>query len=216
MAATVAPKTVLVEIAWLGALVAALVASLAESLPFRLAFIRPSLLHAALLQVQVFFMLLVWPLLLPLIDEGGSAPRTRTILLRLGGLLALSLPLVLLAGDVSGSPPGRIVLGQGLVAACAVVSATLVSIARDRRAALGPAYFLLVFMAGAAAPFLHFLLRELGRGSGAGFLAPVSPFWSVSSEAPVPVLLVFGLTGVALVALRGFLRKPVDAPPGAR
>ncbi len=213
MVAVNASRAIVLYLAWLGTLVGALVAMMAEVSPVRLSFIRPDTLFVAFTEAQVFFALLVWPFFVPWLGSGaplgGAARHLREILV----LLAFSFPLALMCANVSSAGAGTILRSQLLVAALAAFAAAL---GAPGGRGTAPWYVGGILALSAGPPFLHFLVGVLGRGPDLSFASWVSPFWGaarVAEGASLATAAFFG--GGALVAFR-LLRGEVDGPPVAQ
>lgn len=169
-------RAVRLYLLWLGALCAALILSLSDVLPFRLSFVRPDNLLNCFTLIQVFFMVLVWPLRIPALLETPEAGRSPRLIPEIVVLIVLSLPPALVCANVSDTGAGAVVRGQTLVASVGGFVAGLFALARDRGWRIGPWYFLAAFALSAALPFLAFLSVQFGEG-GLGFIAVANPFW---------------------------------------
>lgn len=203
-------KATPLALGWLAWLAGASVLLLSESLPFRLAFVRPETLFGALVQAQLFFVVLLWPISLP-----AGAPEAA--LARVAALLALSLPLLLVGANVSDAGAGILLLSQFLVAAHAAFTAGLYAFAGVRA---GPWYYLGAFAASALLPLAAFLSHEFD-GPDLSPLAWVSPFWGARgiAAAPGPAFgqaCLFAALAVGLHLAARFLRREVDAPAPAK
>jgi hypothetical protein len=188
-------RAIVVHLSWLGALVGALVAMMAEVSPVRLSFIRPETLFVAFTEVQVFFAALVWPLFLPwLLRDAGM----RGILLEIGLLVVFALPLALLCADVSNAGAGAVIRAQLLVAALASLAAGLRKSARW--------YILAILALSAAPPFLQFVVRVLGHGPDLSWAAWASPFWAAArideAWSLAAAALLAGASGIAFALAR--------------
>jgi hypothetical protein len=190
-------KSAALHLAWIGGLCGAIILMLADLLPYRLPFAAPDKFFAAVLSLELFFVLLVWPLFVPsLLREGVPPPM---ILIQVAALLLFGLPLLLIAANVTGVDGGSVLRGQALVAALAALGAGM---AARLRAAL-PWYFLAVFWIAAAHPFWSFLGDQMGAASP-GFSVYLSPFWGAVTDSPAPAWVqaaLYGLAGVVLLAL---------------
>ncbi len=196
-------KTVVLYLAWLGALSAALVVSLSDALPLRLSFVRPDNLFAAFLMCRVFFAVFLWPLFIPWI-----APRPGWgLLLPVGVLAALALPPAVVCADVSDAGWAALARGEALVAALAALAAAIFSTGCP-----APWYFLGAFTLSALAPFVSFMAREFG-GADLDFLALASPFWGAYRVDGGVSLAQAGAYAVVAAVL--WLAFKVDAPDPA-
>ncbi|HVE40761.1 MAG TPA: hypothetical protein VNM14_12785 [Planctomycetota bacterium] len=190
-------KSAALHLAWIGGLCGAVILMLADFLPYRLPFAGPDGFFAAVLSLELFFVLLVWPLFVPsLLREGIPAPM---VLIEVAVLLLFGLPLVLIAANVTGVDAGSVLRGQVLVAALAALGA---GVAARFRPAL-PWYYLAAFWLSAAHPFWAFLGDQMGAASPR-ISVYLSPFWGAVARDASPAWVqaaVYGLGGVALLAL---------------
>lgn len=212
-------KAVVLYLAWLGTLAGAVLVLLAEILPFRLTFVRPGNLFACLLECQLFFVVFVWPLLLPwLLREDAAASGAPAgpgwVLLQGAALAVLAFPLALVGANVSNVGLAALLAAEVRVAAAAalVASVFLAGAARKRRVA--PAYFLAAFALSAVPPFLHFLAHERGAGSDLSFLTWVSPFWGALEldAAAWGQAAVFAAAAAATLLAGAKARGPAPEP----
>lgn len=197
-------KAVPLLLAWLGTTSGALLLPLSDALPFRLGFVRPDNLFTVFVEMELLFVVLLWPLFLPALRPRESLPR-------LAALLALGFPPLLVAANLSDAGAGTVLRAQSLVASLAAFAAGLFGLLGERA---GPGYYLVAFLLSAAAPFVAFLSREFGGPDLSG-LAVLSPFWGAARPSFAPALL-FGVAALALLAGGRFLRREVDGPPAAQ
>src|SRR6185295_11340847 len=131
-------------LSWIGGLCGAVIVLLADVLPFAISFATPSSFLTCIVELEIAFVLLVWPLFVPgLLREGCAAPM---VLLHVAVLLLFALPLVLIAANVAGAGAASVIRGQMLVGALAALGA---GVAARYREAL-PGYLLGVFWFSAA------------------------------------------------------------------
>jgi hypothetical protein len=189
-------KSVALHLAWISGLCGAIILMLADLLPVRLPFATPDKFFAAVIELEIFFVLLVWPLFVPgLLREQTPPPL---LLVQAGVLLLFGLPLVLIAANVTGVDAMSLLRSQALVAALAALGA---GVARFRSAL--PWYYLAVFWISAAHPFWAFLADQMGAPSPR-MSVYVSPFWGAIAGSPAPAWVqaaVYGAGGLALLAL---------------
>lgn len=193
-------------LSWIGGLCGAIVLMLADLLPFALPFATPDAFFSALVALEVFFALLVWPLFVPSILRSGGRPPMLPAYLAV--LLLFGLPLVLIGANVSSVGIGSVVRSQALVAGVALLAAGLAA----RTPAAMPWYFLAVFWVSAAHPFWYLLQDQLGA-RGPAVAVYVSPFWSAVSANAASAWVqagVFGVAGLTLLLLPD--RKKEAAP----
>jgi hypothetical protein len=207
------PSLLPLYFSWLGTLTAALVLMLGEILPLRLTFVTPGTLFTCLLEVQVFYMVLVWPFFV--MGRRATDRPARSLYRDLGVLLAMGLPLGLMAADVSSVRPGHFLRAWALIGALGAFGVSIFRFAT--RASAGPWYFLGAFIVSAALPFASFLASEF-IGHDWGVLAAASPFWGAARleegadlfQTPFYALLAAALSGGAALFRR------VDASPGPK
>jgi hypothetical protein len=190
-------KSTALHLAWIGGLCGAIILMLADLLPYRLPFATPDKFFAAVIELEIFFVLLVWPLFVPsLLREGIPAPM---ILVQIAVLLLFGLPVVLIAANVTGADPAGVLRGQALVAALAVLGAGVAA----RFRSMLPGYLLAVFWLSAAHPFWAFLGDQMGAASP-GISVYLSPFWGAVAGTAAPAWIqaaLYGLGGLVLLAL---------------
>ena len=188
---------------WVGGLCGAIVLLLGEVLPFRLPFATPGNFFVSLVVLELFFVLLIWPLFVPTILKDGTAAPA--LLIHVGTLLLLALPLLLIAANIASVSGIGVLRSQAHVAALAVLGA---GVASRFRSAL-PWYLLGVFVLSAILPFWGFL-EQLGAKAPA-ISAYLSPFWGAAANDAGPLWVQTGLFGAAGVALLALARKPRPA-----
>lgn len=183
---------------WIGLLCAAVVLLLGDALPFPVTFATPANFFLCLVQVEVFFALLIWPFFVPALGRQGAQG------LQLGAyilvLVVFALPLLLIAANVSSVQAGGLIRTQALVAGLGLLAAGFA--ARLRNAL--PGYVAGVFAFSALPPFELFLKHQLGA-KAPGAIPWVSPFWAASADgAPAWVLAgVAGVAGIVILTRKG-------------
>jgi hypothetical protein len=193
-------KSAALWLAWIGGLCGAIVLLLADLLPFRLPFATPENFFACIVELEIFFALLVWPLFVPaLLREGFAAPL---LLVHVGVLILFALPLVLIGANVASVGAADLARSQALVAALAALGA---GVAARFRPAL-PGYLLAVFWVSAAHPFWFFLQHQLGAKAPA-ISVFLSPFWGAVVSESAPAWVQTGLYGAAGVVLLTLARR---------
>lgn len=204
---TDAPRTLPLHLTWIGVLCGSLLLLLGDVVPVRLTFVRPDTLFLCLLEVQLAFLIFVWPLFVPRI--AGPAGRRRALRLLGEGafLLVLSLPLVLIAANVSNVAAGEIAGSLALLAAFAAFPACL--LAKTERA--GPWYVLAAMGVSAILPFLRFL-----GGPAWSWASGLSPFWAAGAGDFLFPTAVYGGLAAVLAGAAGLSRKGMDAPPAPK
>ena len=192
-------------LSWIGALCGAFVLLLAEILPVPLPFATPAGFFTAVVEVEIFFVLLVWPLFVPALLRGGCAAPA--LLLYVAMLLVFSLPLAMIGANVSSVEAAGLLRSRAHVAALAVLAA---GIAARLPSAL-PWYLLGVFWISAAHPFWFYLQHQLGA-KAPGISVYLSPFWGAAVAESGPAWVQTGLFGVAGLVLLGLVAKRKAAP----
>jgi hypothetical protein len=184
-------------LAWIGGLCGAVLLLIGNLLPFPLPFATPDAFFGCIVELEICFVLLVWPLFVPgLLKQGIPAPM---LMAYVGALLLFALPLVLIAANVAAVDAGSVARSQVLVAALAALGA---GVAARFRAAL-PWYLMGVFWLSAAHPFWAFLGREMGASAPRGAVY-LSPFWGAVAAESTPAWVqaaVSGIGGAVLLAL---------------
>ena len=184
-------------LSWIGGLCGAIVLMLAEILPFQLLFATPGNFFACIVSVELFFILLAWPLFVPSLLKEGIAPPA--LLAYVAVLVLFALPLVLIGANVSSVGGASLVRSQALVAGLAALGAGMAA----RLPSALPWYFLGVFWISAAHPFWAFLGDQLGASAPA-ISVYVSPFWGAFDGRGAPAwvqTVLYGAAGLALLAL---------------
>lgn len=201
-------RTILVYLSWLAFVSVGLVAVLADVLPFVPAYVRPDNLFHFLVEAELFFVLVLWPLFIPKILAEETDAKANILLLQVVVLFVFVLPLAFLCQSISNLDLWTFFKGQLQVAVLASFIAALFTFAAAKKWKIGPAYYLGFFVLSAGLPFLYYLLYEYANASP-GFLAAFSPFWAASRlDATVVVqCAVFGAVTVALLLGPAFLRK---------
>jgi hypothetical protein len=190
---------------WIGGLCGAFVLLLGEVLPFPLPFATPATFFLSVVEVEIFLVLLVWPLFVPSLLRGGcGAPA---LLWYVGVLLVFSLPLAMIGANVSSVETSDLVRSRAHVAALAALGA---GVAARLPSAL-PWYLLGVFWISAAHPFWFFLSHQLG-GRSPAISVYLSPFWGAAAHGNGPVWVQSGLYGVAGLVLLALARPRKAAP----
>jgi len=192
-------------IAWIGGLCGAIVLMLADVLPFRPAFATPESFFSCMVVLEIFFILLVWPLFVPSILREGVPPPA--LLAYVALLVLFALPLLMIAANVASVGAGGLVRSQLLVAALAALGA---GVAARLPSAL-PWYLLAVFFISAALPFWAFLGDQLGAKAPAVSVY-LSPFWGAVVERSAPAWVQTGLYGISGAVLLLLPRRKGATP----
>ena len=195
------PNAIPLYLAWLGSLCGSLLFLLGDVFPVRLPFVRPGTLFVCLLEVEIAFVVFAWPWFLPALAEPGArARRCAPRLLSEAALLwVASLPLAIIAANVSNVGVGEFLRAQALVAALAGFAAALFSVGRERRWPVGSWYVFLAFGLSAFLPFLGMVSSSI-EGADLAWLSRVSPFWAAGCGEPAwPAAIFGGLAAILLV-----------------
>ncbi|HLY72850.1 MAG TPA: hypothetical protein VKU80_01930 [Planctomycetota bacterium] len=182
-------------LSWIGALCGTVLFLLGDVLPYPLPFAAPSSFFLGLVQVEIFFVLLIWPLFVPLLEKDGI--RRLSLLISVAILILFALPLLLIGANVSGIDAAGLVRSQAQVAGLSTLGA---GIASRRRSAM-PWYLLAVFVLSTLPPLSFYLENQMQAKAplGTPFL---SPFWAAAAGgAPAWVQSALaGLGGLGLLA----------------
>lgn len=176
-------------LAWVVYLGAIVSLALADPFPLRLTFLTPASVHPALLAAESLFVVFAWPFL-------GGEGRERLPLRELG-LVALALPVALLAENISAAGAGPLIRGQVLVLALASLGTALRPAAPGR----APAYVLAASVLCAVPPIAAFLGKEFG-GRDLDWLALFSPVWAAAEVGRPSSLALTGVAAAASAVLR--------------
>ena len=100
-------KAILLYLTWLGVIGGALIVMLGDLLPLSLSFVRADSLFTCFLQSQIFFVVFLWPLFLPVLIRGGESGTG--LLVQVVVLMVFALPLSLLCANISDVSWGRLI-----------------------------------------------------------------------------------------------------------
>jgi hypothetical protein len=192
-------------LSWIGGLCGAIVLMLADLLPFPLPFATPQNFFACIVAVELFFILLIWPLFVPALLREGVAPPA--LMMYAAVLVLFALPLVLIGANVASVDAAAWVRSQLLIAALAALGA---GVAARLPSAL-PWYLLGVFWLSAAHPFWSFLGDQLGIPAPSVSVY-VSPFWGALAGPSAAAWVQTGLYGLAGAVLLVLTRRKVASP----
>jgi hypothetical protein len=185
-------------LSWIGGLCGAVLILLGNLLPYPVPFATPGNFFLCIVELEVFFALLVWPLFVPGLQKDGI--QGAFLLAIVGVLILFGLPLVLIGANVSSVDGAALVRSQALVAGLAALSGGVAA----RKPALTPWYLLIVFWLSTAPPLWMYLSRELGaRAPSVSVFA--SPFWGAAAPSGAPAWVQAGVAGAAGLLL--LLRK---------
>jgi len=193
-------KAAALYLSWIGGLCGAIVVLLADVLPFPLPFATPGNFFACVVELEIFFALLVWPLFVPSLLREGLRPPV--LLVYVGLLMLFALPLVLIGANISSVGSAGMIRTQSLVAALAALGAGVA--ARSPKAM--PWYVFGVFVVSAGLPYWFLLDTQLGARSPSVSVF-ISPFWGVVSDRAAASWIQTGIYGAAGLALLAWTRK---------
>ena len=183
-------------LSWIGGLCGAVVLLLADLYPFPLTFATPASFFLCLVEVEVFFLLLVWPLFVPSLQKDGI--QGFLLAASIAVLLLFALPLLLIGANVSGVGLAGLLRSQALVAGLALLGG---GVASKRNRAL-TWYLLGVFLLSTLPPLGLFLSDQMG-GKAQPLSSPYfSPFWAAAADGPAAWVLgaLSGAAGLGLLA----------------
>ncbi len=193
-----------VYLIWLGLLSFVLGCVASEVLP--LAWFTPSLLPTVLVEAELAFLLVVWPLLLPKVlseanPEGGLLRDVRTVALQIAALAIFALPLGLLCAAAADARAGACLAMQAFPAGIAAGVGMLAAAARRTGRDPRRVYYLALLALSAGIPLAEFVLREVASWRGPS-LAACSPFYApIAGGAPAAALVGLFLLSAAVCAL---------------
>jgi len=181
-------------LSWIGGLCGTVVFLLGNVFPYPLPFATPAAFFISLVEVEIFFVLLVWPLFVPALRKEGV--RGLALLATVAVLVAFALPLLLIGANVSSVDAGELIRSQSLVVGLAALGAGIAS--RFRPAM--PWYLLSVFLLSTLPPLSHFLEHEM-QAKAPLATAYLSPFWGAAAggAAAWGQSVVAGLAGLILL-----------------
>ncbi|HVR82878.1 MAG TPA: hypothetical protein VMU54_01120 [Planctomycetota bacterium] len=179
---------------WIGGLCGTVVFLLGNVLPYPLPFATPAAFFLSLVEVEIFFALLIWPLYVPSLQKDGI--RGLALLASMAILLLFALPLLLMGANVSGVGAAGLLRSQALVGGLGALGA---AIASRLRSAL-PWYLLAVFVLSTLPPLSHFLEHQM-QAKAPLSTAYLSPFWGVASGGAAAWVqsAVAGIAGLVLL-----------------
>ena len=171
-------------LSWIGALCATVVVLLGNVFPFPLPFATPDAFFLSLVEVELFFALLAWPLFVPSLEKDGI--RGPALLASVAVLILFALPLLLIGANVSGIDTTGFVRSQAHVCGLAALGAGFAS----RLKAAMPWYLLAVFVLSTLPPLSCYLESQMQARAPLS-TAYLSPFWGAAAG---------GAAGLALLA----------------
>jgi hypothetical protein len=184
---------------WIGVLCGAVLLLLGNLLPYPVPFATPGNFFLCIVELEVFFALLVWPLFVPALLKDGA--QGLPLLSYVAVLILFALPLVLIGANVSSVDAAVLVRTQALVAGLAALGGGVAARKPERM----PWYLLGVFWLSTAPPLWTYLSREMGARAPAVSVY-ASPFWGAAVEAGGPAWVQAGVAGAAgliLLARKG-------------
>jgi hypothetical protein len=182
-------------LSWIGVLCGTIVILLGNLFPQPLPFATPAAFFISLVEVEVFFALLVWPFFVPPLEKDGI--RGLGLLVPVAALVLFAMPLLLIGANVSTVDASVLIRTQALVAGLAILGA---GIASRLRAAM-PWYLLAVFSLSTVPPLSYYLESQMQ--ARAPLSTPVlSPFWGAAAGGAAAWVqsAVAGAAGLALLA----------------
>lgn len=199
------------HVLWLVFLIGAAVLLVSEkpSLPF----LNEPTLFVALIEIQLAFVLLIWPLWLA--RSLKEAPDSRRALIQasvqLGIMFSLAFPVNLIGQAISNTPAPDFFRACGIFFATQVLVGTLYVLGARLRLNLFPYYFLGVFVSQAVLPFMGYLLLEFSNTESLDVLKLFSPFWMIASSGGAAVLQSVVLVAAAVIlGVAAFRVKPIE------
>ena len=158
--------------------------------------------YRCLMAAELFFVIFLWPLL-------GARHGAVTVPV-LAALMAVSIPLVIIAAQVSNVPVYAVVLTHLLLLAVAAACVSACKLTGRKGERHWRYYYLGAAAIAGGLPLLQFLLLDL-LGGGLRWLSCISPFWAMelAQQAGAPralwavAALVFAAIAVAGHALAG-------------
>ncbi|HLY09834.1 MAG TPA: hypothetical protein VKW04_11065 [Planctomycetota bacterium] len=187
-----------VYLSWVGGLSGTVVLLLGGVFPHPLPFATPAAFFLSLVEVEIFFALLVWPLLVPSLEKDGF--HGLAFLIPVAILILFALPLLLIGANVSGVDAGGVARSQALVAGLATLGAGLAC----RRGSAMPWYLLAVFVLSTLPPLSFYLESQMQAKAPLG-TAYLSPFWAAAADGPAAWVqsAATGVAGLVLLVRKG-------------
>lgn len=185
-------------LSWLGGLCGAVVLLLGSAFPHPLPFATPGAFFLSLVEVEIFFALLAWPLFVPSLERDGI--RGLWLVGSVAILVLFALPLLLVGANLSGLGAAAVLRSQAQVAALGILGAGVAS--RGRSAM--PLYLGAVFLLSCLPPLSSYLERQMQANAPLG-TASLSPFWAAAEAGPAAWVqaAAAGLLGLGLLARKG-------------
>jgi len=185
-------------LSWIGGLCGAVVVLLGNIFPQPLPFATPEAFFVSLVEVEVFFALLVWPLFVPSLEKDGI--RGLALAGPVAALVVFALPLLLIGANVSGVGAAGVVQSQALVAGLAFLGA---GVASRLRGAM-PWYLFAVFLLSTLPPLSRYLETQMQARAPLSSAA-LSPFWGAAAGGPAAWIqaALAAAAGLGLLARKG-------------
>lgn len=200
---------------WMACLTLGLILAMTGGIPLKLALLEASNLNILLVQVEIFFLLLVWPLFIPAM--AGHLERRRDRCAHLLGhalvLLLLSFPLALVTHFVARTDAPTLLAGRVLAAAAALFVVGVFGLGPAGNERLSRGYFLTALVTTGLLPYASFVMT---RATDTGVLTWFSPLWSaaqlnVEPATPLTTAAIFGGVGAAMLAVAWMRKAPATA-----
>lgn len=181
-------------LSWIGGFCGGILLILGDVLPFQIPFATPGSFFLCIVEYELFFALLIWPLFVRgILGEGLRPPL---LLVYVGMMLLLAMPIILIGANVASVPATEILRSQALVAALATFGGGMAA----RLGSAMPWYLLGAFWISAAHPYWFFLQDQMGARAPSVSVY-LSPFWGAAVAAAAPAWVQAGLYGVLGTAL---------------
>ena len=203
---------------WMAFLSLGLILAMTRSIPLRLAILEPANLNILLVQTEVFFLLLVWPLFIPgMVGHlEGRRERSLNLLCHSLILLLLSFPLALMTHLVARTDFQVLLAGRALAVAAALFVTGIFGLAAVRPERVIRWYLLGALVLTGALPYTSFIMNEAAGPPSISVLTWFSPMWSASqlniaATPPLATSAIFGGVGLILVG-SSWLARSVSSP----
>lgn len=211
-------RAMVAYLTWMATLTLGLILAMTRALPLKLALLEAPNLNILLVQTEIFFLLLVWPLFIPAM--AGHLTRRRDRCAQLLGhaavLMLLSFPLALVTHFVARTDLSTMGAGRLLAAAAALFVVGVFGLGPAGNERLSRGYFLSALVLTGLLPYASFVMT---RATDTGVLTWFSPLWSATQLNAAPAMplttsAIFGGVGAAMVAT-AWVRSPIVREPAA-
>ena len=208
-------RAMVTYLTWMTTLTLGLILAMTGAIPLKLALLEATNLNILLVQTEIFFLLLVWPLFIPAM--AGHLARRRDRCMHLLGhglaLLLLSFPLALVTHFVARTDVATLAAGRLLAAAGALFVVGVFGLGPAGNERLSRGYFLTALVLTGLLPFANFVMT---RATGTGVLTWFSPLWSatqlnVAPAMPLTTAAIFGGLGIVMLGLAWMRKAPAAA-----